>query len=71
MTERDILRDEIAEHDEQERDRHALVANDQPTTCPHDGARTEQVGTTKRDVFGRYLIEECLDCGRQFRVYEE
>ena len=38
-----------------------MLANDQPNTCPFDGARTEQL--EQRD---EYTIEKCLCCNKLF-----
>lgn len=47
-----------------------LIAGDQPTTCPYDGARLNWIGNGT-DAFGvGYRVEECRKCANFYHVYE-
>lgn len=48
-----------------------LIASENPTTCPYDGARTEWLGSGKDDTNQPYQIEECLECKRLYHVYDQ
>jgi hypothetical protein len=43
-----------------------ILDDDNPTTCPYDGARTDLI-VVRRD----YWIEKCLECGEVFRFWIE
>ena len=46
-----------------------LIASDQPTTCPYDGARTDWLSSGK-DAGGRYELERCMQCFQRYHVYD-
>jgi hypothetical protein len=43
-----------------------FITGDQPTTCPHDGVRTEML----KDK-GDHTIEGCPLCGRRFNFWHD
>lgn len=43
-----------------------MIANDQPNSCPFDGARTDQLEQREN-----YTVEKCLHCGKLFNFWND
>jgi hypothetical protein len=43
-----------------------LLDDDNPTTCPYDGARTDLIV-----VNDDHCVDKCLQCGEVFRFWNE